>query len=129
MKRIAQFASILAILLLTAEPAFAGFACTFGLTANCMAGCPMAMEAMGPDCSMASGIMASACPMECCLDAAVQATESAAAVNNLRKIGHTPAAAEDAAILPVAPVTNLSIGANVRAVSPPRYILDHNFRI
>jgi len=129
MKRIAQFAAVLAIALFVAQPALAGSICIFGQSATCVTGCPMAMDNMGPDCPMASGMVASGCSMDCCPGAAMQASEPLAAANKWRTAVQTLALADASEISAANPVAVGPISVKFRGVSPPRYILNQVFRI
>ena len=129
MKRMAQFAAILAIAFLMAQPAFASPACTFESAAGCVVDCPMDMQGMGPDCPMTGPIVSFGCPTDCCSHAAVQAMESIVAPEKLR-VGAQQAVASDASEAPIAaPVADRPSGLAIRGSSPPRYLMNQVFRI
>ena len=60
MKRFIQIVALFASGLLVVQPALASFPCALGAPQSCAAGCPMAMNDMGPDCPMA-GLMINPC--------------------------------------------------------------------
>ena len=129
MKRIVQFAAILAIALLLVQPALAASACLFGPAVACVTGCPMAMGGMRPNCPMSSQMVASSCPMDCCSHSASQATEPVATADKMRAVAQPLTLAEFAVI----PISNPALAAReineIRGVSPPLTILNQVFRI
>ncbi len=127
MKRIAQFAAVLAIALLVAQPAIAGATCLFGPAAACVSGCPMA--GMGPDCPMTGQTVASSCPMDCCSHAALQATDPQVAPSKVRVVVQPIAFAEHYKVSIANPIAVAREIVKIRSVSPPRYILNRAFRI
>jgi hypothetical protein len=129
MKRIAQFAAVLAITLLVAQPALAGATCLFGSAAACVSGCTMAMDGMGSDCPMTGQMLSSGCPMDCCSHAALQATEPLVAPSKVRVAVQPIAFAEHSQISIADPIAVAREIIETRSVSTPRYILNQVFRI
>jgi hypothetical protein len=127
MKRIAQFAAVLAIALLIAQPVVAGATCLFGPAAACISGCPMA--GMGPDCPMGGQTLATSCPMDCCSHAALQASEPLAAPSKVRVVAQPIALAEPFQNSIANPKAAAREIIEIQSVSPPRYILNKVFRI
>ena len=129
MKRLAQLAAILVIGLLAVQPAFSGQPCSFGATQPCVPGCPEAMNGMGPDCAMARGMAASACPLSCCVRSPLTALVAFESSQRLE----IPVAAVPFALPLLGPVPgrvpSLYPPLVVRASSPPPYLLNRVFRI
>jgi hypothetical protein len=70
MKRLSQFVSVLAILLLAGQPMLTRASCAWGSASEpCMVACPMGMSQMGMDCRMADRMGAAGCPLNCCQSA------------------------------------------------------------
>jgi hypothetical protein len=126
MPRRFQFVAILVISLLAAQPAIAGLTCAM---ANAAAVCTHHMPAMAADCPMHQSATASFCQPDCCSHAqpVFTAPFTAAAKPKLALLSQP-------SLLPAAAVpTHATLPARVRievfAPTPPRYILQHAFRI
>ncbi len=131
MKPLLKFAALLVISALVILPALASLPCTFGATAACAPGCPMAMamDSMGPNCPMSAQLSATDCPQNCCTPALTQVVAALATPEKLRFTAPAPTAG-----LSVAPsIGQPSFAAHApiepQFAPPPRYILIQNFRI
>ena len=129
MRRRVQFVAVLVIALLALQPILAGVPCAFGMSETCAAGCPMAMNGMGPDCPMTGRMTTADCPSDCCTHTLPQAAMFPATPGRVKL-----AVPAHSAVLPEivftpgqAPAPQAQIEA--RIASPPRYILNQVFRI
>jgi hypothetical protein len=130
MKKFLQLVAVLAIAVLTTQPALAGLTCGMGTTSSlpCAPHCPMAMRSMGMNCQMPRASR-SGCMQECCRFGWPQAVVRSAA-------GARPKAALAPSFLavPAAASANITVSSaplpgDLAAASPPRHILFRVFRI
>ena len=129
MKRFVQLVAILAVAFLAAQPALAGLACAPAQSAACIPGCPMAMSTMGPDCQMTGNTATGDCPQNCCSLSLSQTLAPLAAPKKLHISAFASALAPSFAILAPGPSLSVHAPISARAFPPPRYLLNHAFRI
>jgi hypothetical protein len=130
MKKYLQLVAVLAIALLTAEPALAGLTCSMGTASAlpCAPHCPMAKHRMGMNCQMPRASRMG-CMQECCRFGWPEATVKSAQ-------GNKPKAAVSAIsianrVATEGPITAYAAPSpsDLVASSPPRHILFRVFRI
>jgi hypothetical protein len=128
MKRRIQFAAVLLIGLLAVQPALAALPCVQGTPAACVSGCPM-MSSMGTDCHMNGMTAAGNCPKSCCSRSLPQAFAFVATpIEHHLSALTAPSALVFASSAAEVRVT-VRLPIDVRAASPPTYLLNQVFRI
>lgn len=126
MKRVFQFAAMVVVLLLAAQPALAGVACATGGMAR--AACPMGMSEMGSDCPMAYGLAAD-CTRDCCDRTTTKAVVLPAAPIKPRTLVAS-AVVSTAVEPPISAVLRADwLAPMAVSSSPPHYLLNRVFRI
>ena len=129
MKRLLQFAAIVVIGLMAAQPVLSSLTCVARMASSCAPGCPMGMSGMSPDCPMKDMSANQGCARNCCSNSAVMATLPQVSPVKAKVVVAVPMAILTSVAIAPAAASPVAGSSGVRSSSPPRYIANRVFRI